>query len=203
MGTRDLPHDTRAPGASSRHLPVLATFTFAIFLSAALLFAMQPMFTKLVLPRLGGAPAVWSVAMVFFQAALLAGYGYAHAADQVCARPPFGDDPRRVDGRGLPVAAAVDRVGLEPPGRDRRGVLAARPVRGLDRSAVLCARRQCTAAAGVVRPQRSSSRRTILISSMPPAMSAASLPCCPIRRWSSRSPALATRPGCGRWASSS
>ena len=79
MGTRDLPHDTRAPGASSRHLPVLATFTFAIFLSAALLFAMQPMFTKLVLPRLGGAPAVWSVAMVFFQAALLAGYGYAHA----------------------------------------------------------------------------------------------------------------------------
>ena len=37
-----------------------------------------PMFTKLVLPRLGGAPTVWSVAMVFFQAALLAGYAYAH-----------------------------------------------------------------------------------------------------------------------------
>ena len=36
------------------------------------------MFTKMVLPRLGGAPQVWSVAMVFFQAALLAGYGYAH-----------------------------------------------------------------------------------------------------------------------------
>ena len=43
-----------------------------------MLFAVQPMFTKMVLPRLGGAPAVWSVAMVFFQAALLAGYGYAH-----------------------------------------------------------------------------------------------------------------------------
>jgi hypothetical protein len=56
-------------------LPVL---TAAIFLSAALLFAVQPMFTKMVLPRLGGAPQVWSVAMVFFQAALLAGYGYAH-----------------------------------------------------------------------------------------------------------------------------
>jgi len=51
-------------------LPVL---TAAIFLSAALLFAVQPMFTKMVLPRLGGAPQVWSVAMVFFQAALLAG----------------------------------------------------------------------------------------------------------------------------------
>jgi hypothetical protein len=57
---------------------LLVVFTAAIFLSAALLFAVQPMFTKMVLPRLGGAPAVWSVAMVFFQAALLAGYGYAH-----------------------------------------------------------------------------------------------------------------------------
>jgi hypothetical protein len=36
------------------------------------------MFTKMVLPRLGGAPAVWSAAMVFFQAALLCGYAYAH-----------------------------------------------------------------------------------------------------------------------------
>jgi hypothetical protein len=58
---------------------LLPTLTGAIFLSAALLFAVQPMFTKMVLPRLGGAPQVWSVAMVFFQAALLAGYGYAHA----------------------------------------------------------------------------------------------------------------------------
>ena len=47
-------------------------------MSAALLFVVQPMFTKMVLPRLGGAPSVWSVAIVFFQAALLAGYGYAH-----------------------------------------------------------------------------------------------------------------------------
>src|SRR5437588_5901449 len=50
-----------------------------VFLSAALLFAVQPMFTKMVLPRLGGAPSVWSVAMAFFQGALLAGYAYAHA----------------------------------------------------------------------------------------------------------------------------
>jgi hypothetical protein len=49
-----------------------------LFLSALLLFAVQPMFTKMVLPRLGGAPTVWSVAMVFFQAALLGGYAYAH-----------------------------------------------------------------------------------------------------------------------------
>src|SRR5262249_31714554 len=49
-----------------------------ITLSAALVFMVQPMFTKMVLPRFGGAPSVWSVAIVFFQAALLAGYAYAH-----------------------------------------------------------------------------------------------------------------------------
>lgn len=57
---------------------LLAAFTAAIFLSAALLFAVQPMFTKMVLPTLGGSPSVWSVAIVFFQATLLAGYLYAH-----------------------------------------------------------------------------------------------------------------------------
>jgi len=56
-------------------LPLVGT---AIFLSAALLFSVQPMFTKMVLPQFGGAPSVWSVAIVFFQAALLAGYAYAH-----------------------------------------------------------------------------------------------------------------------------
>jgi len=57
---------------------ILAGFIVAIFVSAALLFAVQPMFTKMVLPRLGGSASVWSVAMVFFQAMLLAGYAYAH-----------------------------------------------------------------------------------------------------------------------------
>src|SRR3954451_17744998 len=61
---------------SPAFLPVYGT---AIFLSAALLFAVQPMFTKMVLPRLGGSPSVWSVAMVFCQAVLLAAYPYAPA----------------------------------------------------------------------------------------------------------------------------
>jgi hypothetical protein len=55
-----------------------ALFAVTLFASALLLFAVQPMFTKMVLPMLGGAPAVWSVAMVFFQGALLVGYAYAH-----------------------------------------------------------------------------------------------------------------------------
>ncbi len=53
-------------------------YAATLFVSALLLFSIQPMFAKMVLPRLGGAPAVWSVAMVFFQTALLAGYCYAH-----------------------------------------------------------------------------------------------------------------------------
>jgi hypothetical protein len=56
----------------------LPLYTATIFLSAFLLFGIQPMFAKMVLPRLGGSPGVWSVAMVFFQTVLLAGYGYAH-----------------------------------------------------------------------------------------------------------------------------
>jgi hypothetical protein len=64
--------------AISRNRLILVVYTLAIFVSALLLFSVQPLFTKMVLPRLGGSPAVWSVAMVFFQSLLLAGYAYAH-----------------------------------------------------------------------------------------------------------------------------
>jgi hypothetical protein len=67
----------------SRNRLVLLVYTAAIFLSALLLFSVQPLFTKMVLPRLGGSPAVWSVAMVFFQSLLLAGYAYAHFLMQI------------------------------------------------------------------------------------------------------------------------
>jgi hypothetical protein len=75
MTTLDPTASTPQAGAL-RLAPVLYAAT--LFLSALLLFLVQPMFTKMVLPRLGGSPMVWSVAMVFFQAALLAGYAYAH-----------------------------------------------------------------------------------------------------------------------------
>ena len=57
---------------------LVPVFTVTLFLSAFLLFSVQPYFTKIVLPKLGGSPGVWSVAMVFFQTILLLGYGYAH-----------------------------------------------------------------------------------------------------------------------------
>ncbi|HEX8392507.1 MAG TPA: hypothetical protein VF665_09145, partial [Longimicrobium sp.] len=66
------------PGVRARSMAVVATFTGSVFLSAFLLFLIQPMFGKMVLPLLGGSPAVWNTCMLFFQAALLGGYGYAH-----------------------------------------------------------------------------------------------------------------------------
>jgi hypothetical protein len=59
---------------------MLAVFTLTLFCSATLLFLVQPMVGKMVTPLLGGTPAVWNTCMVFFQAALLAGYAYAHGA---------------------------------------------------------------------------------------------------------------------------
>src|ERR1700744_298664 len=67
-----------AEPSAARNRVVLIIYTAAIFTSALLLFSVQPLFTKMVLPRLGGSPAVWSVAMVLFQSLLLAGYAYAH-----------------------------------------------------------------------------------------------------------------------------
>jgi len=59
---------------------VLLLYALTLFAGATLLFVMQPMVGKMILPLLGGTPAVWSTCMVFFQAALLGGYAYAHAS---------------------------------------------------------------------------------------------------------------------------
>ncbi len=53
-------------------------FAATIFLAALLLFWVEPMVAKMVLPRFGGGPAVWTTCMLCFQAVLLLGYGYAH-----------------------------------------------------------------------------------------------------------------------------
>ena len=56
-------------------MPLL--FVVTLFASASLLFMVQPMVGRMILPLLGGSPAVWNACMVFFQALLLAGYLYA------------------------------------------------------------------------------------------------------------------------------
>ena len=62
MTSTDASAVTGQPSAGRNRL-VLIVYTAAIFVSALLLFSVQPLFTRMVLPRLGGSPAVWSVAI--------------------------------------------------------------------------------------------------------------------------------------------
>src|SRR5262245_1621125 len=73
-----MPLDAETAPARAGAPLVLPLYALTLFLSAFLLFAVQPMFTKSVLPLLGGSAAVWNTAVVFFQGTLLLGYGYAH-----------------------------------------------------------------------------------------------------------------------------
>lgn len=65
-------------------MPLL--FALTMFVSATLLFLVEPMVGKMILPLLGGTPAVWNTCMVFFQALLLFGYFYSHHL--TASRPP-------------------------------------------------------------------------------------------------------------------
>src|SRR5262249_55069530 len=74
---RQRPPVARTPHAShGGRVRAISALTFS--LAASLLFVSEPMFARMVLPLLGGSPSVWNTAMVFYQSALLAAYGYAH-----------------------------------------------------------------------------------------------------------------------------
>lgn len=73
---------TLAAASTARQAPP-ALFALTVFSSAALVFMVQPMVAKLVLPLLGGSPSVWNTSMAFFQFALLAGYFYAHLLQRI------------------------------------------------------------------------------------------------------------------------
>ncbi len=64
--------------STTAHRALVPLFSGTLFLSAFLLFSVQPMFAKMVLPLLGGTPAVWNTCLVLFQLALLGGYGLVH-----------------------------------------------------------------------------------------------------------------------------
>ncbi len=63
---------------TDRSLLLIFLFAGTLFTSAALMFVLQPMFGKILLPLLGGSPAVWNTCMVFYQSILFLGYLYAH-----------------------------------------------------------------------------------------------------------------------------
>ncbi|HVF39251.1 MAG TPA: fused MFS/spermidine synthase [Gemmatimonadaceae bacterium] len=71
------PTTSDSASAGKRQL-IVAVLTLTVFMNSALLFSVEPMFSKLALPLLGGTPAVWNTCLVFFQCALLVGYAYAH-----------------------------------------------------------------------------------------------------------------------------
>ena len=72
-----------SPQRASRSTRLTLTlFVITMAVSAVLMFLLEPMAAKMVLPLLGGAPAVWNTCVVFFQAMLLAGYAYAHGGPQ-------------------------------------------------------------------------------------------------------------------------
>lgn len=64
--------------ARNQAASLVPVYVSTMLLSASLLFLVQPMFARMALPLLGGTPAVWAIAMVFFQGVLLGGYCYAH-----------------------------------------------------------------------------------------------------------------------------
>lgn len=63
---------------------LLFTYSATIFTGSFLLFLIQPMIAKVILPYLGGSPMVWNTAMLFFQTVLLLGYAYAHITAHYC-----------------------------------------------------------------------------------------------------------------------
>jgi spermidine synthase len=65
-----------------RSSALVRLFAATLFMSAFLMFLVEPMIARILLPSLGGAPAVWNTCLVFFQTLLLVGYGYAHGATQ-------------------------------------------------------------------------------------------------------------------------
>ena len=99
-------------------------FALTIFTSAFLLFQVQPLISKQILPWFGGSPAVWTTAMLFFQSLLCLGYFYAHALASLTSRKTQA----RIHVVVLILAALLaSRVlpGTDLPGFDY-GVLAAR-----------------------------------------------------------------------------
>lgn len=77
---------TVAAPSTGLRIPFRPLFIAIVFLGSFLLFLVQPLVARLVLPVLGGSPSVWNTAMLFYQSALLLGYAYAHALQRLSFR---------------------------------------------------------------------------------------------------------------------
>ena len=110
----DLALTPEKPAQPIAQIAAAPVYLIAIFLGASLVFSVQPMFAKMVLPIVGGSAAVWNVALVFFQGALLAGYAYAHYLQKLPLQGQLAGHltALALAGLFLPMAAAA---GFETP----------------------------------------------------------------------------------------
>ena len=138
---------------------MLILYGLTIFVGAALLFVVQPMVGRLVLPLLGGSPAVWNTTMVFYQAVLLGGYAYAHFATRwlgVRRQAALHAVVLLLPLLALPIAIPH---GWTPPGCPEPDPMVARVVGRGGRTSVFCCVGNEPAAATLVFGQQPSGRR--------------------------------------------
>ena len=174
----------------------LGLYAVTIFLSAFLLFQVQPMIAKLILPWFGGSAAVWVTCMLFFQIALLLGYGYAHLMVRTVPLAPPGDGAHRAPAAQPGHAPDSSQSAMEA-GRRRRSALrhhgSARAHRRIALHAALV--HQSAAAILVLTVPR---RRDCPIVSSPSPTWARCWRCSAIRSWSNPISATGRRRGSGR-----
>ena len=77
----DVPEISRPGGREGLAL----SFALTILTSAFLLFQVEPLISKVILPWFGGSPAVWTTCLLFFQTLLFLGYTYAHLTTRFCS----------------------------------------------------------------------------------------------------------------------
>ena len=118
MSSHSLPnHVIQSVQSSGINRYLVLIFYLTVLVSSSLLFWIQPLFGKLLLPMLGGAPSVWNTAMMLFQGLLLAGYAYAHILGRLNSlrREILAHVVILLIGLAfLPIA--IDRIGAPPPG---------------------------------------------------------------------------------------
>ena len=156
-----LPRPTPRTGSQVLGLfggPSIGLYAGTIFLSAFLLFQVQPILAKLVLPWFGGAAAVWTISLAFYQLTYLLGNVYAHVLIQRGGlRLPVA--PACADSSGQPLAPAYRaRVHSGSPGRRRAGVEDPRASGGDGGTALLAAFRDQPAAASLAHARAQDAR---------------------------------------------
>ena len=174
----------------------LGLFAGTLFLSALLLFSVQPMFARMVLPKLGGSPSVWAVSMCFFQAVLLAGYCYAWALNRFIpsrAAPLVHLVVLAVAVLALPIGLPAGRT--EPPAGDASAVVG---------PAVIAAASVELASQLSLLPINVASRCTISVGLAVAASARFILRrATPARNWPSSTSSGISRLSCAAWASAS